>query len=173
MDWMLILRAGRDLTKNKEGGFTLFELIIVLVIMGLISSLVLPRFFNSMTHVELKTAARQTIALLHQARDIAYFQKQRVKACFDLETDGVTIYRYDNKKKELKPWSVIKQYSYPGDVKIKLCRKKDKEFSQGKFDLVFSPNGNSSGGLIVLKNKKNRVYKIKIDFITGNARIIN
>ncbi len=163
---------------HNDQGFTLFELIIVMVIMGLVSSLALPRLFNSMTHVELKTATRHTIALLHQARDIAYFQKKRVKFSFDLETDRITISQYDKKKESENSltrnetnWSQISNYSYPEDIKIKACKKKDQEIIQGEFDILFSPNGNSSGGIITLKNKKNRVYEIEVDFITGNARI--
>ena len=122
-----------------------------------------------MTHVELKTATRHTIALLHQTRDIAYFQKKRVKASFNLEIDQVTVSSFAQNEKK---WSLIKKYSYPEDIKIKLCKKKDEEIFQGKFDIFFSPNGNSSGGSIILRNKKNRVYEIEVDFITGNARII-
>ena len=133
-----------------------------------------------MTHVELKSSARRTVAMLHKTRDMAYFQKKNIKVSFNLEIDQITVFQYDNKKKEAensltqndKNWSLINKYSYPEDVKIKLCKKKDEEISEGKFDILFSPNGNSSGGIIILRNKKNRVYEIEVDFITGNARII-
>ncbi len=152
-----------------RGGFTLFELLIVLILVSLITFMALPRFFNSMTHVELKTAARRTTALLHQARDIAYFKKKRIKVSFKMDTDKIMIFEYVDKK--FNPINGLK-YSYPEGIKINGYRDKDEFVSENQFDIIFSPSGNSTGGNIMLSNDKKRTYEIEVDFITGNARIL-
>lgn len=157
------------MAKNNPGGFTFFELIIVMVIVGFMTFLAIPRFFNSMTHVELKSTVRQTIAILHQARDMAYFQKKKIKIAFDLEKNSIAVSQYTDEK--FVPVKKL-DYSFSEGINIKQCKKKDEQVTKGIFDIFFLPNGNSSGGNIILSNRKNREYEVEVDFITGNAHII-
>ena len=94
------------------------------------------------------------------------FQKKNVKVSFNIDTDQLIISQYNDKK-----WSLINKYAYLEDISIKQYQKKEGKITQGQFDIFFSPNGNSSGGIITLSNKKNRIYEIEVDSITGNARI--
>jgi len=142
---------------------------VVLVIAGLMSVMGIPRFFNSMTHVELKSAARQTVSILNQARNMAYFQKKRIKVSFNLDTDRIGVSEYaDGKFIQIKNI----EYFFPKDIKIRQFMKKDEQITEGIVDIFFLPNGNSSGGNIWLWNLKKREYEIEVDFITGSARII-
>ncbi|MCD4718340.1 MAG: type II secretion system GspH family protein, partial [Desulfobacula sp.] len=86
--------------KVKPYGFTLIELIVVLVIVGLLAGLVMPRVFGTLTHVELRSAARNTVFILHQARDLAYYKKKYIKASFNLDTGHITLLTYQSKTAE-------------------------------------------------------------------------
>ncbi|ATD08925.1 type II secretion system major pseudopilin GspG [Pseudoalteromonas piscicida] len=48
--------------KNKQDGFTMMELLIVIVILGLLMSLVAPKFFAQLSSSERKIAAAQMSA---------------------------------------------------------------------------------------------------------------
>ncbi|ODB36778.1 type II secretion system protein GspG [Pseudoalteromonas sp. BMB] len=48
--------------KNKQAGFTMMELLIVIVILGLLMSLVAPKFFAQLSSSERKIAAAQMSA---------------------------------------------------------------------------------------------------------------
>lgn len=154
--------------KSSQGGFTLLELIVVLVIIGLLSLFVLPRLFNSLTNVQLRSAARTTKSILNQARDIAYFEKKKIKVSFDIDNGNISVLKYASEN-----YSPIKKlnYSFPDKVKINEYQKKDEVVTNGSFEILFSTKGNSSGGNLILGNNRKKVYEIEVDLITGYARI--
>lgn len=53
---------------NKRSGFTLLEIIIVIIIVGVLASLALPRFFNTIEYSR-STEALNTIGVLKRAAD--------------------------------------------------------------------------------------------------------
>ena len=53
---------------NKTGGFSLIELLVVIIILGLLSALVAPKFFGKIDKAKIKTAKAQ-IELLGSALD--------------------------------------------------------------------------------------------------------
>jgi prepilin-type N-terminal cleavage/methylation domain-containing protein len=54
-----------------SGGFTLLELIVVLLIIGLMMALVTPRLIGSLTKMNLKTSAQKISSFLRYARSQA------------------------------------------------------------------------------------------------------
>jgi general secretion pathway protein G len=54
--------AGR-VRQQDTGGFTLLELLVVMVIIGLLAAYVGPRYFNQLSKSEVKTARAQIVAL--------------------------------------------------------------------------------------------------------------
>lgn len=55
------MKFGRD--NSRQGGFTLLELLVVMVIIGLLASYVAPRFFDQVGKSEIKAARAQLDAL--------------------------------------------------------------------------------------------------------------
>jgi len=62
--------------KNKKKGFTLIELLVVMVILGLLASLVAPKFFSKIGESKVRTAKAQ-IELLGSALDAFYLDVGR------------------------------------------------------------------------------------------------
>ena len=54
---------GKRLPSARQSGFTLLELLVVIVIIGLLSGLVVPRYFNTMGKSKAKVAKAQMAAL--------------------------------------------------------------------------------------------------------------
>lgn len=168
--------------KNKSAGFTLIELIIVLTLVGLLSGLVMPRMFNTLTNMELKSAARDTISFLARARTWAYYKKNHIKVSVDLEKGQLIRYVYRQATAENGAaidgpemvWAKVENYFLPKSVSIKRVslQENGKDITQGRVDLVFYPTGTSNGGKIFLVSKKGRTIPVGIDVITGDVRII-
>ena len=165
--------------KSKSDGFTLIELLVVLLIVGLVAGLVIPRVFNTLTHVELKSATRETASFLDQARDFSYYKKKYMKVSFNLTTGHISLSEQQNTTQEDNfsagpemVWVRIKDFFLPEGVYVQKCVQKDKTTESGVFNILFYPAGNANGGTIRLMNKKGRHFLIRVDTITGDARII-
>ncbi len=57
--------------KNNKSGFTLLEIIIVIIIVGVLASLALPRFFSTVEFSR-STEALQSMAVLRQSMERCY-----------------------------------------------------------------------------------------------------
>jgi general secretion pathway protein H len=176
--YMHVLKAPRG-----SKGFSLLELIVVLLIIGLIMSLVTPRLVGSLTKLNLKTSAQKISASLRYARSQAVSGQTIYYAGFDFEkngmlikaekplddedpylTDGIEAMETDHTKaREYRAES----YFLPDGVRIEKAMTTNDEIDSGLFTIVFYPAGNSSGGSVVLIDEKDRRFRVSVDFITG------
>ena len=108
--------------KNKQGGFTLMELLVVLAILGLLMSLVGPRVLNQLGGAKTKTAAIQ-IKDLEQALEMYKLDVGRypstsdgLKALND-KPGGATGWNGPYLKSDvpMDPWKREYNYKYPGE----------------------------------------------------------
>lgn len=115
-------RKKHSLKRAFEGGFTLIELIVVILILGLLAGLVVPRLFRHATQARITTAGVQIAAF------------QTALAAYKLDTgnfptteEGLQALRvapsgvrnwngpYLPKDIPLDPWGNPYVYKYPGD----------------------------------------------------------
>ena len=75
----------------SSSGFTLLELIIVMIIVGLMSVLVVPVIGSSLSSMELKTAAKKTASALRYCRSKAAMQKTVYVAGIDFATNIISV----------------------------------------------------------------------------------
>lgn len=67
--------------KRKSAGYTLAELIAVLVIVGVVAAIAAPRFFDTMSF-EVRSYSDRTLAMLRYGQKIAIAQRRNVFVCF-------------------------------------------------------------------------------------------
>jgi general secretion pathway protein H len=179
---------------GRRRGFTLLELMVVLVIIGLMSAIVVPRFTVSMTNLDLKTAAQKISASLRYVRSNAASEKTTYVALFDFDHNRVVITHYkahplvrgnlyirepkvhdrmpieaSDDEKELS--GAIKTYALPEGIKLAKGVSTEGDFDSGLFRIFFYPSGGSSGGEIIVANERGRQYRINVDFITGSVQL--
>lgn len=144
---------------SKSRGFTLLELLVVLVIASLAISLVGPAFQRILPGLTLETESRKLMALLRHARSQAILSGSAVAISQDAESGGLQLsYR------EL-PYTLPERLSLtleagPGETEAAL----------GVTQILFYPRGDSSGGSLVLSLEEGRSEVIEVDWLSGRVR---
>jgi Tfp pilus assembly protein FimT len=167
------LSAGKILN-NVSGklqnarGFTLFELILVLVFIGLIAGLTTPFLMSTLDRAQHQAETRKINTALRFARSEAITRKTVFTFNADIEARQYWIAA----GKQNRP--ATRRILAPGFQMARVTGD-DETIEQGNFAINFFPRGNSNGGAIrvteLSSDKTDSAYEITIDAITGTSRI--
>lgn len=149
----------------KEKGFSLIELIIVLVLISLSLSLVTPSLSRFSKTIELRAAAKNVSGLLRYFRSEAV-QKGRVyQVLFDadlreIRTRGLELAEERSNK-----------YTLPEGIQMKEMKISSSQYPSDFPAIEFYPNGGSNGGSVLLVSQDHKGYRIKVHFLTGMVEV--
>lgn len=138
-------------------GFTLLELLVVLVILGLTVALAVPVFSRAMPGVEAKAAARDVAAMLRAARSLAIAENREITVAVDLDRRTVEL-------------AGAQSRTVPAGIGIGLYTAAEELIDRGAGRIRFYPDGTSTGGRVRLSAGE-RKYDVLVDWISGNVRI--
>jgi general secretion pathway protein H len=141
-------------------GFTLLELLVVLVIMTLMVALVPPLLSSVGLTTEVRGAARQLSAGLRAARSEAVLRQRPVALTIDLEQRTATV---DGSGKRI-------ELPDDEDVTIRLYTAQSELVDEQRGGIRFFPDGSSTGGYIALVEGRVE-YRVNVDWLTGHVRI--
>jgi len=140
-------------------GFTLIEMIVVLVVVGLVMGLVLARGPMHSRTLEAHAAARDIAQTLRAARARAIAANQSVEFILDPRRHS---FRVDaGAANGLPPWLDLSAAAAPGET-----------FGNRIVAIRFAPDGSASGGRIELANGKLRL-SIGVDWLTGRVSVVD
>jgi general secretion pathway protein H len=143
---------------TEQRGFTLLELLVVLVIASLAISLVGPGFQRFLPGLTLEAESRKLTALLRHARSQAILTGTEVSISRDAEGRGLRLsYREQ-------------PYTLPEHLELELKEGPVQgEKAPGAAQILFYPSGDSSGGSLSLTmEKRNEV--ISVDWLSGRVQ---
>jgi general secretion pathway protein H len=143
---------------NKPGGFTLLELLVVLVIASLAISLVGPAFQRLLPGLQLEAEGRKLVAMLRHARSQAILSGAPVAVSQD--ADGGLRLSYRSQAYSLPTHLSLTLAAGPGQT----------EALAGAPQILFYPRGDSSGGSLELKQEAGRSELISVDWLSGRVR---
>jgi general secretion pathway protein H len=167
-------------TCGPSSGFTLFELLVVILIISLISALVMPQMAASLPGVRLKSTTRAVAASLRYARSRAVYESTPYVAIFDSTQKFLAVEPIETPldaaqsgdiRKILDTSKLEKVYEFPAEIKFGVLNSTAADEDPDVFPILFFPGGDSTGGKIVLENLRRRQYTITIDTITGSVEI--
>ena len=160
--------------KNK--GFSLIELVIVLILISLSISLVTPALSRFSKTVELKAAVKKVSGILRYYRSEAVQKGKVHRVLFDPDSREVRVHPVEpaeNKEGEGKGEGkdAQKRYILPEGVQMKEVRIPSPRLPSDLPAIEFYPNGGSNGGSILLDRQDHKGYRIKVHFLTGMVEI--
>ncbi len=150
-----------SLIRNKicnAGGFTLLEILVVIVIAGLAVALVPPLFSAAVPGAKIRGAAHDFMVALRQTRSRAIIQNSEQQVVLDLEN-----HRYRVGKD-----SVV---VFPEEMRMQVQLVTGTKIDQTEQHIVsFFADGSSSGEAITLSGGQ-QAYRLQLDWLTGNITL--
>ena len=173
----------------------MIELMIVLVIMGFVLAFAGPRVAKGLSGLSLKTSVKKVAGMLRYARSKAVnsgttynviFDSQKNRAIvmgapvppsFNItEQEAATGEQTENEDDpeqsgQKKTEKEIKIYPLPKGIVFSKITVADaiseQEDGDGIYQMAFFPNGTTQGGEIIIADDRERMFNIKINFMTG------
>jgi type II secretion system protein H len=158
---MSIMSTGERYRGNR--GFSLLELVIVLLIIGLAAGLSYPSLRRGTTALHLRATGRAVLNYLRYAREKSVTEQKEVTVTIDRSAQTVAL--SDTAGEEQKVLTL------PDDVKIVEMRSIEREITDGPLVTRFLPNGSAENAEIVLKADNGGEIHLIVDPITGGSRM--
>ncbi|MFO1152199.1 MAG: GspH/FimT family pseudopilin [Rhodospirillales bacterium] len=138
-------------------GFTLLELVVVLIVMALVAAVATPTLIGRSGSTQAQVAAREMAAALRQARSSAI--GANVDVAFAVDADART-YAIEGRP----------PHRLPGDLAISLIVADSERLSRTAGAIRFFPDGSSTGGDIAVVSAAG-TFVVRVDWLTGQVRI--
>ena len=143
--------------QGAAAGFTLVEMIVVLVIVSLVLALVGTSISRNISGAEMRTAARKVAASLRYTRTQAILSKS--EQVFTVDTENRT---YQAPERQLE--------NLPEGMNVELNTARSEVTSENVGGIRFYPDGGSTGGNVRLE-ANGRVYQVNVAWLTGEASV--
>jgi general secretion pathway protein H len=141
----------------KEKGFTLLELIIVILLITLILGLSTVFFASTLLSSRLNGVVREMSATIRHARSVAQINSETAVVSIDLNSRSYGIAGKGDK-------------NIPSGINIRIIDPFSGEIRNGKYRIVFHATGGAEGGTIVLSDNR-RSVSIQLDPVVGSVVI--
>ena len=138
-------------------GFTLVELLVVLVIASLVLALVGTSISRSISGAEMRTAARKLAASIRYTRTRAIISKSEQVFLVDTEERSYTA-------------AGREPVTLPGEMEVQLTTARSELTSENVGGIRFYPDGGSTGGSVALESN-GRIYTVNVVWLTGEASV--
>jgi general secretion pathway protein H len=150
-------REGTNLSGARQSGFTLIEMIVVLVVLGLTLGLVLGRGPMHSSALDARMAAREVAQALRLARARAIALNRPIAVSLDIAARAV---RIDGAQYQALPRAVgVTATSFAGAA-----------IAGRVLAIRFAPDGSSSGVRIAL-GEGGFVRQVVVDWLTGRVSV--
>ncbi|MBU2625280.1 MAG: GspH/FimT family pseudopilin [candidate division Zixibacteria bacterium] len=154
---------------KKQNGFTMMELLIVTVIIGLIAAMAVPDFVKSMQKLRWHGTGTDVMTSLRLARSYAISQQRQFGVVFDTSSNHITVF-----KDLVNPTAFTFEYGDSVVAQDSIEAKFDwfwASFTSGA--VCFFPNGRASeSGYIMASQYSDELYQmLSISVLAATGRV--
>ena len=179
---------------RRRSGFTLLELMVVIAVLGILSTLVIPQFQGTFEDARLKAAARELLAVMKLARSEAVSLQEVVCLCLDPAANKYWLEVPSSPGDGAGPGDDMEPLMHvPGSsgrilAQISLrAMEEDREEGRESAErprrpprgdvsrrvperIFFRPDGTADGARILLRNPAGSALVLRVHAVTGRVR---
>jgi general secretion pathway protein H len=156
--------GNKEMKCSRNGGFTLLELIIVLVVIALVMAVAYPSLSRGSSSVRLRAAGRDIMNTFRYAKEKAITEQIGIKVAVDREKQKLIL------TNDLGDGGLT--YQMPGDVRIQRIALGGNEIVQDTGMIVrFLPNGSCDSAEVLLQNNRGAWLRVLTDGMNGGAHM--
>lgn len=160
-----------NIRNHKSAGFTLIEMMIVIVIIGVMAAMAGPSFSNFIPKMKLKADSREKTNYLRQARSRAISENSQYGIYFNTDDNEIVFFK-DTSSPELSTY----EEGMDSLVQDSISCESNVQFSNCSFAnnvVVFYPNGSAStsGSIDLRDTGSSEMYTISVLASTGRVRM--
>lgn len=138
-------------------GFTLLEMLVVMVIAGMLMATIVPDFGPAIARAKLYSSVRDIASALRHTRGQALINGK--EAVFELDIDRHS-YRLTGRPKT---------YSLPPEIKLSLYTSASETVDEGTGRIRFFADGSATGGRVTLRGG-GQTRVVDINWLTGEVK---
>jgi prepilin-type N-terminal cleavage/methylation domain-containing protein len=146
-----------------DRGFTLLELLIVVLLLALVLAVSYPSLSRGSDSIRLRSTGRDVLNAFRYAREKAVTEQIGMKITIDRAKQTLVM------TNDLGDGS--RTYTMPDTIKLHRIALGGSDLQEGPISVRFLPNGSSDRVEVTLKSSSDAVLRIISDPITGGARI--
>ncbi len=143
----------------RAQGFSLLELLIVVMIMGMVYVLVPGMIFSGVSGADLRASSRDIASGLRQARSLAVSERREAIVTLDLD------------KRAFSLSGNAHIFQLPDKLELKLYTAQSEIVNERQGSIRFFPDGSSTGGRVTVASGE-RKYLVDVDWLTGKVAIL-
>lgn len=140
--------------KRSKSGFTLIEILLVVLILAIIVAAAIPRFQGTLTQLQARTTAKSLYQLALFAKERAIIEQTFYLLKYDPNQKSVFLMRKEAKK-------FVRIQSRLGKA-IQIKEHFSLQWSSSSKDILFTPNGESDKVEIHLNQNRKRLFTLTI-----------
>jgi len=142
-------------------GFTFVEMVVVLIIIGVGTALTVPMIEGGFDSREVRRAARQIAATMHHVRGEAVALGAPQELVIDPDENAIAT-------TESGRWAILTDRAVIEKIEG------GSDLGDGRVQILFFPNGSSSGAEIVIASRRDRTrnrLRVSLDPLVGTIRV--
>ncbi len=164
----MTLRITRPNPTDRRG-FTLVELLLVVIILGVIVSMSVPRFSNSFDFMKLRSGTYDFAATLEHAQALSILQERFIRLEISPDGDSCRV-ESDRETADQTPIAPLR-YELPADVRVGAVTFDD-PFLSGRRYITFRPDGEADRCTLRVGNSAGDAFEIYVLGGLGRIRIL-
>ncbi len=157
---------------HLQEGFTLIELIIVLIVLAAVLTITFPRMEAFFSGSYLKSTSRRLIGTIRYLHDRSATTGKRLRLCYDLDENKYWI-EEENEEGEFEEVKTVlgRREALPEGIKFLDIIIPEGKISSGQTFTLFFPKGYVTKSIIHLQNEKEEVQTLLIKGTMGQVMV--